>query len=421
MSSHERHDVSASPIHADEIERRDHRRLGRELDLFSLQEAIGPGLVLWHPRGALVRKRMEDWWRDAHLARNYQFVASPHVGRGELWERSGHLAQYRDSMFPPMHLEAREVFLKPMNCPFHLQIVKARRRRREELPLRLCELGQVYRHEASGALHGLFRARGFVQDDAHLVCAPEQAEAEVAGVLAFALELLAAFGFHDARVVLSSRPARFVGEVADWDAAERALASAAERLGVALSLQPGAGAFYGPKLDVLIRDAVGREWQCSSVQFDFNLPRAFELSFDDAGVARQPVVIHRALFGSLERFFAILLEHCAGAFPAWLAPEQVRVLPVDEASGPYAREVLARLEDVGVSASLSMGGNLGPRGRAADLEHVPLLAIVGARERAGRSVSLRGRASASLGDVPVDALAAKVAPLLQRPPVRRRP
>jgi threonyl-tRNA synthetase len=403
-----------------ELERRDHRRLGRELDLFSMNESIGPGLVLWHPRGASVRKRMEDWWRDAHLARGYQFVASPHVGRGALWERSGHLALYRESMFPAMAMEPGEAFLKPMNCPFHMQIFKARPRRRDELPLRWCELGQVYRNEAKGALHGLFRARGFVQDDAHLFCAPEQAEAEVADALAFALELLAAFGFHDARVLLSSRPARFVGEVSAWDAAEQALANAAAKVGVALEVQPGGGAFYGPKLDVLIRDAMGREWQCSSVQFDFNLPRAFELCFDEGGVEREPVVIHRALFGSLERFFAILLEHCGGAFPAWLMPEQVRVLPVDDAAIAYADEVARRLRDAGVQVSVSAGGNLGQRVRAADVEHVPFLAIVGGREAQARSVSLRGRRAEVLGDVPLDDLVGRLSASLARPPVHRR-
>ncbi|MCU0700308.1 MAG: threonine--tRNA ligase [Myxococcaceae bacterium] len=399
---------------------RDHRRLGQQLDLFSLHEAIGPGLVLWHPRGAFIRKRMEDWWRDAHLARGYQFVASPHVGNGALWERSGHLAQYRDSMFPAMPMESGEVFLKPMNCPFHLQIVKARPRRREELPLRLCELGQVYRNEPSGALHGLFRARGFVQDDAHLICAPEQAEAEVAEVLAFALELLGIFGFHDVRVLLSSRPARFVGEVAAWDAAEKALHRAAAKVGVALELQPGGGAFYGPKLDVLVRDALGRHWQCSSVQFDFNLPRAFELSFDDGGVQREPIVIHRALFGSLERFFAILLEHCGGAFPAWLMPEQVRVLPVDDAVVGYAHEVGRWLSDAGMQVSVSAGGNLGPRVRAADVEHVPFLAIVGGREAQARSVSLRGRNAEALGDMRLEHLVEKLSGWLAPPPVRPR-
>ncbi|MDX2008913.1 MAG: threonine--tRNA ligase [Myxococcaceae bacterium] len=411
-----------SPVHSVNLdpEQRDHRRLGRALDLFSLHEAIGPGLVLWHPRGAFIRKRMEDWWRDAHLARGYQFVASPHVGQGALWERSGHLAKYRDSMFPAMQLESGEVFLKPMNCPFHLQIVKARPRRRDELPLRLCELGQVYRNEASGALHGLFRARGFMQDDAHLICAPEQAEAEVADALAFALELLSVFGFPDVRVLLSSRPAQFVGEVAAWDAAEQALKNAAAKVGVALELQPGGGAFYGPKLDVLVRDALGRHWQCSSVQFDFNLPRAFELSFDDGGVEREPIVIHRALFGSLERFFAILLEHCGGAFPAWLMPEQVRVLPVDDAAVAWAHAVAARLSDVGVQVSVSARGNLGPRVREADVEHVPFLAIVGGREAQACSVSLRGRDGELLGELGLEQLVEKLSAWLAPPPVRPR-
>jgi threonyl-tRNA synthetase len=396
---------------------RDHRRLGKSLDLFSLQEAIGPGLVLWHPRGALIRKLMEDWWRDAHLARGYHFVVSPHVGQGALWERSGHLAMYRDSMFPPMPMASGDVFLKPMNCPFHLHIFKARKRRREELPLRLCELGAVYRNEAKGALHGLFRARGFVQDDAHLFCAEDQAEAEVAAALAFALEVLRAFGFDDVEVVLSSRPAQSVGADEAWASAEQALSNAANALGVRLFVAAGGGAFYGPKLDVLIRDALGRQWQCSSIQFDFNLPRAFELSYDEGGEVRQPVVIHRALFGSLERFFAILLEHCGGAFPAWLSPEQVRLLPVNDGASAFAGDVLQSLSAAGVRARLEARGNLGARVRAADVAHVPVLAIVGAREAEARSVQLRGRQGAALGEVKLDALGEHLSALLARPPL----
>lgn len=399
--------------------RPDHRQLGRELDLFSLQEEVGAGLVLWHPRGALVRKLMEDWWRDAHLARGYGFVVSPHVGRGELWERSGHLGFYRDAMFPPMALERGEAFCKPMNCPFHMQIFRARPRRLRELPLRLAELGAVYRYEASGALHGLLRVRGFVQDDAHLFCAPEQAEGEVADALAFALELLAAFGFHDVEVQLSNRPRDFVGAPADWDAAVESLARAARRLGREPVVNEGGGAFYGPKLDVQVRDAHGRAWQCSSVQYDFNLPERFELAYvDGAGRERRPVVIHRALFGSLERFFALLLEHHAGALPGWLSPEQVRVLPVDAAARPWAEEVCRCLGARGLRAAVDANDeNLGPRIRAAEALHVPFIAVIGAREVASRSVSLRGRGRQQLGERPLAQVLDDLPAQLARPPL----
>lgn len=399
----------------------DHRQLGRELDLFSIQEEVGAGLVLWHPRGALVRKLMEDWWRDAHLARGYGFVVSPHLGRGELWERSGHLAFYRASMFPGMALERGEAFCKPMNCPFHMQIFKARPRRHRELPLRFAELGAVYRYEASGALHGLLRVRGFVQDDAHLFCAPEQAEHEVERALAFALELLAAFGFDDVEVRLSNRPAAFVGEPVEWDAAIASLERAARRLGKPLAVDEGGGAFYGPKLDVHVRDAHGRAWQCSTIQYDFNLPARFELSFvGEDGQPRRPVVIHRALFGSLERFFALLLEHHAGALPGWLSPEQVRVLPVDDAARAWADEVAQALEARGVRVAVEAPDeNLGRRIRAAEALQVPFIAVVGAREVAGRAVSLRGRGRVQLGEQRLEEAVEELVAKLARPAVDR--
>lgn len=401
---------------------RDHRRLGHALELFSFSDEVGPGLVLWHPRGALLRKLLEDWWRDAHLARGYSLVVSPHVGRGELWERSGHLGFYRDAMFPPMALEHGEYFAKPMNCPFHVQIFKARSRRFRELPLRLAELGVVYRYEPSGSLHGLFRARAFCQDDAHVFCAVEDAEAEVAAALSFARDVLAAVGFADISVKLASRPERFVGALEQWNLAEAALAGACLRAGVEFSRDEGGGAFYGPKLDVMLRDALGREWQCSSVQFDFNLPERFGLSYlDERGEERRPVMLHRALFGSLERFIAILLEHCAGALPAWLSPEQVRVLPVDDAAASFAKEVEARLAKRGVRVQLDASPkNLGPRVRDADALHVPFIAIIGAREVAARAVSLRGRNGESLGQLDLESFERLLDEHLARPPLISR-
>lgn len=398
----------------------DHRKLGRELELFSIQEEVGGGLVLWHPKGALVRKLMEDWWRDAHLARGYSFVASPHVGRAELWERSGHLDFYRDSMFPSMQLEGGgEYFAKPMNCPFHMAIYAARPRSHRELPLRFAELGAVYRYERSGALHGLMRVRGFSQDDAHLFCAPEQVEDEVAGAVSFALSLLRAFGFEDSRVCISGRPAKYVGSPEGWDAALASLRRAAERLGLAYELDPEGGAFYGPKIDVQINDAHGRLWQCSSVQFDFNLPERFDLSYAGAdGQRHRPMVVHRALFGSLERFFGVLLEHCAGALPAWLSPEQCRLVSVNESAVPFAREVLELLRARGVRAQLDASNDqLGQKVRAAQVEKLPLVAVIGEQEVARRSVNLRRRSGERLGEEPLEAFLQRVAREFAAPPV----
>ncbi len=391
----------------DEAERRDHRRLGRELELFAIEEDVGPGLVLWHPNGALVRKLMEDWWRAEHLARGYGFVVSPHVGREELWRRSGHLEHYRDAMFPAMELaeDAGAYHAKPMNCPFHMMVFRSRPRSWRELPLRLAELGTVYRWERSGVLHGLLRARGFTQDDAHVFCAPDQIEDEIVAALQFAFDLLDAFGFAKRVVRIASRPASFVGSVPDWDSALAVLVRAAERVGVPWSIDEGGGAFYGPKIDVSIEDALGRSWQCSTVQFDFNLPERFELAYvGKDGARHRPLVIHRALFGSLERFFAILLEHHAGAFPPWLAPVQCVVASVDERGAAWAQEVGARARALGVRVEVDVGdGRIGGKIRRAGERHVPLVLVVGAREAAERSVSARSR-NGELGEIAVDAL-----------------
>ncbi|MFZ5445550.1 MAG: threonine--tRNA ligase [Myxococcota bacterium] len=394
----------------EEAERRDHRKLGRALDLFSIQEEVGGGLVLWHPKGALVRKLMEDWWRDAHLARGYSFVFSPHVGKADLWRQSGHLDFYRDSMFPGMELENGAYFAKPMNCPFHMMIYRSRRRSHRELPLRFAELGAVYRYERSGVLHGLMRVRGFSQDDAHLFCAPEQVEDEIVDAVSFALSLLRAFGFDDFRVCISGRPAEYVGSLEGWESALGSLRRAAERLGLAYDFDEGGGAFYGPKIDVQIRDAIGRLWQCSTVQFDFNLPERFDLSYVGAdNQPHRPVVVHRALFGSLERFFGVLLEHSAGALPAWLAPEQCRVACVNERASGFGREVIAALRGRGVRAELDdSGDSLGHKVRAAQLEKIPLVAIIGEQEVARRSVSLRRRSGEKLGEESLEAFLARV-------------
>jgi threonyl-tRNA synthetase len=398
-----------------EAERREHRRLGKALDLFSISEDVGGGLVLWHPRGALVRKLMEDWWRDQHLARGYGFVASPHLGKADLWHTSGHLDFYRDSMFAPMRVDHAEYFAKPMNCPFHMMVYRSRRRSHRELPLRLAELGTVYRYERSGVLHGLFRVRGFTQDDAHLFCAPEQVEAEVAQALGFARSLLAAFGFDDVRVILSTRPKASVGAEEDWARATAALVRAIGAL--PYEVDEGGGAFYGPKIDVQVRDALGRHWQCSTVQFDFNLPERFDLSYIGAdNQPHRPVVVHRALFGSLERFFGVLLEHSAGALPGWLSPVQCALVPVKADAGPWAEELRALLSARGVRGEVDASNHsLGQRVRAAEQEQVPFIAVIGAKEAGKRSVSVRRRSGEQLGELSLEAFLALLDRELARP------
>ncbi len=374
----------------------DHRRLGRELELFSFEDAVGPGLALWHPKGALVRHLLEDYWRKEQIARGYQLVYSPHVGRSLLWETSGHLDFYRESMFPALEADDQSYFLKPMNCPFHMQIFASRPRSYRELPLRLAELGTVYRYEKSGVLTGLLRVRGFTQDDAHIFCREEELEREIASAVVFVCEFLARFEFRSLSFTLSTRPSKSVGDEDEWRKAEGALARAVESAGLAHDVEEGGGAFYGPKLDVHVEDSMGRKWQLSTVQLDFNLPRRFGLSFvGPDGAAHRPYVLHRAIFGSLERFFAILLEHYGGAFPFWLAPVQAKVLPVAERHLEKAREAMASLRGAGIRAELdSRGEPLSARVRDSELEKVPYLLVLGDREVEGGSVSVRARGSA---------------------------
>ncbi len=373
----------------------DHRKLGRELELFSSADAVGPGLALWHPKGALVRNLLEDYWRKEHMARGYQLVYSPHIGRSILWETSGHLDFYRESMFPPIEVDDQSYFLKPMNCPFHMQIFASRPRSYRELPLRFAELGTVYRHERSGVLTGLLRVRGFTQDDAHIFCREEDLESEIASVVRFVREFLATFEFRSLSFSLSTRPSKSVGDEDEWQKAERALAGAVLSAGLAQEVDAGGGAFYGPKLDVQVEDSMGRKWQLSTVQLDFNLPPRFGLSFvGPDGAEHRPYVLHRAIFGSLERFFAILVEHYGGAFPFWLAPVQAVVLPVAERHLEKAREALAMLRSAGVRAELdSRGEPLSARVRDSELEKVPYLLVLGDREIEGDFVSVRARGS----------------------------
>ena len=396
-----------------EAEKRDHRRLAAELDLVSWPESLGPGLAVWHPKGALVRKLIEDYSRDRHEAGGYDFVYSPHIAKAELWETSGHLDFYADSMFPPMELDGATYYPKPMNCPFHVAIYQSGQRSYRDLPSRLFELGTVYRYELSGVIHGLMRSRGFTQDDSHIFCTPEQVPDELASLLEFTLSVLRAFGFEDFQAKLSTRPeGKAVGEEALWEMATDGLRSALESAGLDYVVDEGGGAFYGPKIDVDVTDAIGRPWQLSTIQLDFNLPERFGLEYVGAdGGRHQPVMIHRALMGSIERFFGVLLEHYAGAFPLWLAPEQVRVLPVAEEHQAYAESVVDRLSAEGFRAKLAPAEEpLGKRVRAGKVAKVPHVVVVGDDDLANGTVGDNARgAEAPERDLPLDEFVGRLA------------
>ena len=396
-----------------EAEKRDHRRLAAELDLVSWPESLGPGLAVWHPKGALVRKLIEDYSRDRHEAGGYDFVYSPHIAKAVLWETSGHLDFYADSMFPPMELDGAIYYPKPMNCPFHVAIYQSGQRSYRDLPSRLFELGTVYRYELSGVIHGLMRSRGFTQDDSHIFCTPEQVPDELASLLEFTLSVLRAFGFEDFQAKLSTRPeGKAVGEEALWEMATDGLRSALESAGLDYVVDEGGGAFYGPKIDVDVTDAIGRPWQLSTIQLDFNLPERFGLEYVGAdGGRHQPVMIHRALMGSIERFFGVLLEHYAGAFPLWLAPEQVRVLPVAEEHQAYAESVVDRLSAEGFRAKLAPAEEpLGKRVRAGKVAKVPHVVVVGDDDLANGTVGDNARgAEAPERDLPLDEFVGRLA------------
>jgi threonyl-tRNA synthetase len=383
----------------EEIKRRDHRKLGKDLDLFSLSEEVGGGLVLWHPRGALIRKTIEDFWRDEHQKNGYDFVYSPHVGRGTLWETSGHLGFYRENMYSSMEVEGQEFYVKPMNCPFHIMIYKNKLRSYRELPLRFAELGTVYRFERSGVLHGLLRVRGFTQDDAHIFVAPEEMEAEVIRVLDFVVNMLRTFGFNDFKAYIATRPEKSVGDNVMWEQATQALKVAADKASLSYEMDEGGGAFYGPKIDIKIKDALGRYWQCSTVQFDFNEPDRFGMTF--IGVdnqAHRPYMIHRALLGSIERFFGMLIEHYAGAFPVWLAPVQAKVISITDKQFDYAKAIRNQLFSAGIRAELDgRSEKIGFKIREAAMEKVPYILVAGDKEVQQNAVAVRERGGKDLG------------------------
>jgi threonyl-tRNA synthetase len=377
-----------------EAEKRDHRKLATELDLLSFPSELGGGLAVWHPKGAIVRKLMEDYSRQRHQDGGYEFVVTPHLSRAQLFETSGHLSWYAEGMYPPMEMDNGTYYMKPMNCPMHCLIFRSRQRSYRELPLRLFELGTVYRYERAGTLHGLLRIRGFTQDDSHIFCTREQAADEIASLLDFVLSVLRAFGFEEFTFNLSTKdPDKFVGTEENWAEATESLRLALERHGLEYELKEGDAAFYGPKIDIDVRDAIGRTWQLSTIQYDFNHPERFELEYVGADNARhRPIMLHRALFGSVERFFGVVLEHYAGAFPTWLAPVQARVLPVATAHEEYADKVAARLRDVGTRVDVVGAGDpLGKRIRAAKLEKLPYVLVVGDDDVAAGTLGVNPR------------------------------
>ncbi len=387
----------------EEIKRRDHRKLSKDLDLVTIQDEIGPGLVLWHPKGALIRLLIENFWREQHLREGYELVYSPHVARLDLWKTSGHVDYYRENMFTAMKVEASEYQLKPMNCPFHIMIYKSHLRSYRDLPIRYGELGTVYRYERTGVLHGLLRVRGFTQDDAHLFCRPDQIEAEVSRVLEFTFFVLRTFGFSEFEVYLSTRPEKAVGSAENWAQATDALEAALRNRGVAYEIDPGEGVFYGPKIDIKIKDVLGRSWQCSTVQIDFNNPERFELAYiGEDGKTHQPIMIHRALMGSIERFFGILVEHYAGAFPTWLAPVQAKVLCITDKQRTYAESVVGQLKASGVRAEADLRNEkVGFKIREAEKGKIPYMLVIGDREVEAGTVSVRGRSGANHGSLSV--------------------
>ena len=402
----------------EEAKRRDHRVLGKQLDLFSIQELAGPGLIFWHPKGGIIRKTMEDWLRDEYLQRGYSLVYTPHVARVDLWKTSGHEGYYAQNMFTPMELDDANYRIKPMNCPFHILIYKDQLRSYRDLPVRLGELGTVYRYERSGVMHGLMRVRGFTQDDAHIFCTPRQIEDEIVGCMDFALAVLNTFGFSEYQVELSTWDPKdrkqFLGSDEQWALANRSLENALKRRNVHYKIIPGEAAFYGPKIDVKLVDAIGRLWQLSTIQFDFNLPQRFDLEYvGEDGQRHQPLMVHRALWGSVERFFGVLVEHYAGAFPLWLSPVQVVVVPISERHREYAESVGVQLREAGVRVHVdSRNEKMNAKIREHTLQKVPYMLVVGDKEAQAAAVNVRTRAKEKTEDMPLPEFVAKVRKLI---------
>ena len=394
----------------EEAAKRDHRKLGTELELFGFSEQIGPGLVLWHPKGALIRHLVETAWKEEHYKNGYQLLYTPHIGQSVLWETSGHLDFYHDGMYSPMQIDEKDYYAKPMNCPFHIEVYRSRLRSYRELPLRWAELGTVYRYEKSGSLHGLMRVRGFTQDDAHIICTPESIEEEIAEVLRFSLYINRMFGFTDIKPYLATRPAKAVGEPERWAKAIDSLEKAVAKAGLECEVDEGGGAFYGPKIDLKIKDAIGREWQTTTIQFDFNLPERFDMTYIGAdGQKHRPYMVHRALLGSLERFFGILVEHYAGAFPLWLAPEQARILPVSDKLVDQAMAIRDEMRKAGFRVEVDpQAAGLGAKIREARSARLPYIFVLGDKEAGEGTLAVRSRREGELGAMKISEIIEKM-------------
>jgi len=394
----------------DEVKKRDHRRLGRELDLFSIQEEVGPGLVLWHPKGARIRTVIEQFWQEEHYRAGYEMVFSPHIARLDLWETSGHLDFYRENMYSPMEIDKVKYEIKPMNCPFHILIYKSRLHSYRELPIRWAEMGTVYRYERSGVLHGMMRVRGFTQDDAHIFCRPDQLKDEILEVLNLTLFILESFGFKEYDVYLSTRPEKYVGSLDNWETATNALKAALEKREIPFQIDPGEGVFYGPKIDLKIKDILGRPWQCTTIQVDFNLPERFGITYrGEDGKEHQPIMIHRALMGSLERFFGVLIEHYSGAFPLWLAPIQATVLNITDRNIGYGSTVYQELKDSGIRVEKDFRNQtLQAKIRDAETQKIPYMVIIGDKEERNGMVSPRSRNEGNLKEMKIEDLISRM-------------
>ena len=399
----------------EEAKRRDHRVLGRELDLFSVHDETGPGLIIWHPKGSRVRETIEEFWKAEHHRAGYELVYTPHIGRSTLWETSGHLNFFAENMYAPMDMDGQDYYLKPMNCPFHIMYYQTGLRSYRDLPMRIGELGTVYRYERGGVVQGLLRVRGMTQDDAHIFCRPDQVEQEVNGVLDLNFDILGKFGFDQFDVMLSTRPEKAVGADEQWELATESLRSTLESRGVHFEVEEGGGAFYGPKIDVNIRDALGRKWQCSTVQFDFNLPERFGLKYiGEDGKEHQPYTVHRTLLGSMERFMGVLIEHHAGAFPTWLAPVQAEVIPIAERHNEYAGKVAAELSEAGLRVHVDeRNERMNAKIRGAQVQKVPYMLVVGDREAEADAAAVRLRSGDDLGALPVADVVARIAAEVQ--------
>lgn len=394
----------------EEAKKRDHRKLGKELELFTTNDTIGPGLILWQPKGALLRRLIEDFWKEEHYRHGYELLYTPHIARQELWKTSGHLDFYGENMYSPMDIDDVAYQLKPMNCPFHIGIYNSRKRSYREFPLRWCELGTVYRYERAGALHGLLRVRGFTQDDAHIFCLPNQLEEEIFNILDLNLQILKTFGFDKYDIYLSTRPEKYVGTDENWELSTQALKQALEKMDLDYEIDPGEGVFYGPKIDIKIKDQLGRSWQCSTIQVDFNLPERFEMSYVGSdNTEHQPIMIHRALMGSLERFIGVLIEHYAGVFPLWFAPVQARILNITDDQADYCRDAFNHLRKSGVRVENDLRNEkLNYKIREAQMAKIPYMLIVGDKEKESQTVTVRLRNGKNLAPMSIEDFAAKI-------------